>query len=194
MSSCIFKPSYPLETERLWLRPYEESDLEWFTELRQNEEVTQFLPFGRESDDEMPTILADRIAKRELLQAGDRIMCVLVCKATDQPVGDVMLAWETQWDQTGEVGYKLSPSHHGEGYATEAAALMLEFGFTAAGFHRIVGIANSRNAASHAVLRRLGMREEGCMRSASLVRGEWHDETVFAILEEEWRSKGIRKK
>ena len=49
----------------------------------------------------------------------------------------------------------------GRGYATEAGAAALEYGFEEAGLERVVGIAKPENRASVAVLRRLGMRPLG---------------------------------
>ncbi len=60
-----------------------------------------------------------------------------------------------------ELTYALEPSSWGAGYATEAGAAVLEYGFEQAGLERIVGIAGPENAASVAVLRKLGLRSLG---------------------------------
>jgi RimJ/RimL family protein N-acetyltransferase len=60
-----------------------------------------------------------------------------------------------------EITYALEPSSWGAGYATEAGAAALEFGFTDAGLERIVGIAKPENVASLRVLQKLGMRALG---------------------------------
>jgi ribosomal-protein-alanine N-acetyltransferase len=60
-----------------------------------------------------------------------------------------------------ELTYALVPEAWGRGYATEAAAAALGFGFGEAGLERIVGIAKPENGASVAVLRKLGLRGLG---------------------------------
>jgi RimJ/RimL family protein N-acetyltransferase len=60
-----------------------------------------------------------------------------------------------------ELTYALEPSSWGAGYATEAGAAALEYGFERAGLERIVGIAAPENAASVSVLRKLGLRSLG---------------------------------
>ena len=60
-----------------------------------------------------------------------------------------------------ELTYALVPSAWGAGYATEAGAAALEYGFSEAGLERIAGIARPDNAASLAVLRKLGLRPLG---------------------------------
>ena len=50
------------------------------------------------------------------------------------------------------------------------------------------GRLDARNEASAGVLARLGMRREAHLRENEFVKGEWTDEFVFAITEDEWRS------
>ena len=64
---------------------------------------------------------------------------------------------------------------------------MLRIGFDEVGLHRILGGCDPRNGPSAALLPRLGMREEGHLREVEFVKGEWVDEQVFAMLEDEWR-------
>jgi len=65
---------------------------------------------------------------------------------------------------------------------------MLRLGFEQLGLHRIVGRLEARNAASAAVLERLGMRLEAHLRENEWVKGEWQSELVYAMLETEWAS------
>jgi RimJ/RimL family protein N-acetyltransferase len=39
-------------------------------------------------------------------------------------------------------------------------------------------------------MERLGMRQEAHFRESEIFKGEWGDELVFAMLEEEWRDRG----
>lgn len=63
-----------------------------------------------------------------------------------------------------ELTYALVPSAWGAGYATEAGAAVLEFGFARAGLERVTGIAKPENEGSLAVLRKLGLRPLGVAR------------------------------
>ena len=60
-----------------------------------------------------------------------------------------------------EITFALEPSSWGRGYATEAGAAAVRYGFEEAGLDRIVGIAREANAASVTVLHKLGMRSLG---------------------------------
>lgn len=79
-----------------------------------------------------------------------------------------------------------SSDHDGRGYATEGAREMLRLGFERSGLHRIVGRLDGRNVASARVLEKLGMRREARRLRNELVEGEWTDELVHALLEDEW--------
>lgn len=60
-----------------------------------------------------------------------------------------------------ELTYALVPSAWGRGFATEASAAALQFGFREAGLERVVAIAKRENGASLTILRKLGLRELG---------------------------------
>ncbi|MFI5050524.1 MAG: GNAT family N-acetyltransferase [Gaiellales bacterium] len=54
--------------------------------------------------------------------------------------------------------WMLDPAHRGNGYATEAAAALIAYGFGEMRLQRIVATTEHANTASQAVMRRLGMR------------------------------------
>jgi len=56
-----------------------------------------------------------------------------------------------------EVGWRLHPDHWGRGYATEAAAASLAYGFSDAGLEQIVAFTTTLNTRSQAVMERIGM-------------------------------------
>jgi RimJ/RimL family protein N-acetyltransferase len=56
-----------------------------------------------------------------------------------------------------EVGWRIHPEHWGHGYATEAAAASLHFGFAEAHLEEIVAFTTTLNTRSQAVMERIGM-------------------------------------
>jgi RimJ/RimL family protein N-acetyltransferase len=40
-------------------------------------------------------------------------------------------------------------------------------------------------------MERLGMREEAHLRENEIVKGEWTDELVYAMLEDEWKAREV---
>ncbi|MBW4630724.1 MAG: GNAT family N-acetyltransferase [Iphinoe sp. HA4291-MV1] len=86
----------------------------------------------------------------------------------------------------GEIGWSLHPSYCGRGYATEAAQILLTYGFAHRKLHRITSICDTRNTASFRLMERLGMRREGHLRQSQSMKGSWQDEYMYALLHNEW--------
>jgi RimJ/RimL family protein N-acetyltransferase len=188
----MLKPHYPLVTTRLTLRPYTMDDLDFVYDLQSRPEVTRYLYFGPRDRDKAREALQVKRQSAALKDEGDSIMLGVVLNETGALVADVMLRWLNREHQLGEVGYIVHPDHGGKGYATEAAEAMLRLGFEEVGLHRIVGRLDARNSASARVLERLGMRREAHLRENEFVKGEWTDELVYAMLQDEWRSRAGR--
>lgn len=104
-------------------------------------------------------------------------------------VGDVGLCWRSDVHAHAEIGYVIHPDSQGHGYATEAAAAVVDLAFTGLGAHRVTGQIDARNLASAAVLERLGLRWEGHLVENEFVKGEWADEVIYAVLDRQWSDR-----
>ena len=91
-----------------------------------------------------------------------------------------------------ELGYWLGVPYWNRGYATEAAAALVEFGFARLGLHRIQAHYLTRNPASGRVMQKLGMRSEGVSRHAVRKNDRFEDLEVYAILADEWPGGVVR--
>jgi RimJ/RimL family protein N-acetyltransferase len=60
-----------------------------------------------------------------------------------------------------EVGYRLLPDAWGQGFATEGATALVQFGFDELGLDRIIGITHPGNKASQRVLMKAGLADCG---------------------------------
>jgi RimJ/RimL family protein N-acetyltransferase len=182
----VSAPEWPLETERLVLRPYEWGDLEAYHAIRSQPEVMRYLygdPLTREVAREKLDLL---IRSASLAAEDDWLAAAIVLRDSGDYVGDVAFHWVSVEHRTGEVGFVIDPAHQGLGYATEAARAMVDWGFGTFGLHRIIGRTEARNEASARVLERLGMRCEAHLIENEWVKGEWQSELVYAILDREW--------
>jgi hypothetical protein len=121
--------------------------------------------------------------------AARQLRLAAVIPDSGEVIGDFSL-WSGDADQAqGEIGFVVHPDHHGRGLASEAAGMLLKIGFEDAGLHRIVGQCDARNLASASLMRRLGMRQEAHFRENELIKGEWTDGLVFAMLADEWAAR-----
>lgn len=90
--------------------------------------------------------------------------------------------------QTGSLGYWIGAPFARQGFMTEALAGLLEFAFEELGLHRVEAACLPNNAASRAVLLKIGFREEGFAREYLRINGTWQDHALFAILRNDPRS------
>lgn len=88
-----------------------------------------------------------------------------------------------------EIGYALASAHWGKGYAGEALNAALDYGFHALGLNRVEADIDPRNAASGAVLERLGFRKEGYMPERWFVHGEMADTINYGLLRSYWDAR-----
>lgn len=83
------------------------------------------------------------------------------------------------------IGYWVAKAVNGGGVATAALALGLDHGLGPVMLHRIEATVRPENAASRAVLAKVGFREEGLLKRYLEVDGAWRDHLLVAITAEE---------
>ncbi len=181
------RPDYPLRTARLMLRPYVIGDLDALHDIQSRPEVTRYLLYDVRDRDQVRKVLQERIQADGLER--DAVDLAVVLPETGALIGDVVLFLRSRVHRQGEIGYLFHPDYGGRGYATEAARALLGLAFGHYGLHRVVGRIDARNTASARVLERLGMRREAHFVQNEIVKGEWSDEVVYAMLEDEWRTR-----
>jgi RimJ/RimL family protein N-acetyltransferase len=146
-----------IETPRLTLRPYAEADRAAFAEINGHPDVGRWLGgvLDREASDALMDRISAHIAEHGFgfwaaeRKADSRLVGaigVLVVKEGALPLGPAI-----------EMGWRLHPDVHGQGFATEGAAAALAWGFANLPVDEIVAFTAETNLASQAVMRRIGM-------------------------------------
>lgn len=102
-------------------------------------------------------------------------------------VGDLGAGFGLPGERQVEIGYRILPAFHRQGYGREAVAALIDHLVADHAIHRFVGVAAALNTASCRLLGSLGFRQEGHFRRSFLCHGEWLDDAYFALLAEEWR-------
>lgn len=188
-SPLTYAPRFPIETERLHLRPFTLSDLDPVLAYHALPEVVRYMYWQPRDRSEVLNVLRDRLSMTKLMVESDRLNLAVVLKDSHTLIGEVVLMYRSAEHQQCELGFAFNPAHHGKGYASEAARAMLRIGFDGYAMQRIYGQLDARNTASAHVLTRIGMRREAHFIHNELFKGEWGEELVYAILQREWRSR-----
>jgi RimJ/RimL family protein N-acetyltransferase len=99
------KPDWPLETERLVLRPFAHKDLDALYATYSDGDVVRYLYNDPRTYDEARELLARKTAGTELTAEGDWLGAAVVARDTDSVVGDVAMQWVSEEHKSGEIGF-----------------------------------------------------------------------------------------
>lgn len=148
-----------LETERLFLRPWQESDLEPFAELCADSEVMRYFPAVLSREE------SEALIARAVMKTRDDGFCFQPVeeKTSGRFLGFVGLsrpACDLPFTPCVEVGWRLARTAWGQGYASEAARAWLRFGYETLDLAEIVSFTAVQNVPSQAVMRRIGMHRD----------------------------------
>lgn len=113
--------------------------------------------------------------------AGEAVILAATLRDTGELVGSIEIRLVPA-HRRAELGYWIGRPHWGRGYATEAADALLRWAFDALDLHRVHAGHLARNPASGAVLRKVGMRFEGRLRSHFSRWGVMEDLDIYGIL------------
>jgi ribosomal-protein-alanine N-acetyltransferase len=145
-----------IETSRLILRPWRQSDLPLFAEQNADPVVMRFLS-GVLTREQSDAYVAS--AERHLAEHGFGKWAV-EAPGVAPFIGAVGLSWvkfTAAFTPVVEVAWRLHRQYWGHGYATEAARAAIEDGFTRVGLPEVVALTALDNRASMRVMERLGM-------------------------------------
>jgi RimJ/RimL family protein N-acetyltransferase len=86
-----------------------------------------------------------------------------------------------------ELGYWIGAPYWGHGYATEAARAVVDFGFRELKLQRIFAHHFEGNQASGRILKKIGMKHEGCFRGHIEKWGRLLDLENYGMLRSDWQ-------
>jgi len=164
------------------LRPLEPSDFRAVHAYATDAEVVRFMDWGPNTLDDT-TVFLERMIRSAQGSPRTQFPLALVPSGGEEPVGVVELQIGSAEHRRADLGYVLARAAWGHGYASEAAAAMLRFGFGELGLHKISATCDPDNRGSARVLEKIGMRREGLLKEHFLVRGQWRDRLLWAALQ-----------
>jgi [ribosomal protein S5]-alanine N-acetyltransferase len=192
-------PTYPvrLDGPRVVLRDFEPDDLDASMFIVGDPEVTGFLSFDARTREEQADRLVADIARAQTDPRPDYYLSI-VAKDTGTLIGFARLGLVQNAEcdlrgsgtggRSGEVGAALRKDRWGEGYVTESTAVLLDFAFGALGLRRVQAACGPDNAASRAILPKLGFNYEARLRDHVFTNGAWRDSLLYSILDHEWHA------
>ena len=146
-----------LQTERLVLRTWRESDLEAYAAINADERVMEHFP-GVMTRQESDAAAGRAIEHWKRHGFGRWAVEVVGGEPFIGWVGMIWATFDAPFTPAVEIGWRLAHAHWGKGYATEAAKAALVDGFSRLGLEEVVSFTVPGNWRSRSVMERIGMR------------------------------------
>jgi ribosomal-protein-alanine N-acetyltransferase len=124
---------------------------------------------------------------REAFRRKQFIVFAIVRRKSGRLIGAIGLTLDRR-NENAELGYWIGRRYWNRGYATEAAEIMLMYGFTELGINKVHAHHFVRNPASGRVLERIGMKREGLLRQHVKKGDTFEDIVQYGILREEYQT------
>jgi RimJ/RimL family protein N-acetyltransferase len=181
---------FRLPTQRLVLRAWRAQDRVPFGAMNADPAVMEFFPSTLTRPE------SDALAERFVVEQGERGFCPWVVEERDSGafvgfVGLHAVPTSLAFSPAVEVGWRLTRPFWGRGYASEAAAASLRFGFDEAGLDEIVSMTAVPNARSRRVMERLGMDRDPKedFEHPSVPEGPLRVHVLYRLSVDSWRAR-----
>ena len=184
-NTTTFPPIPRLVGERISLRAYRDDDADALFALYGDPEVTRY--WSHEPWTNRQQVVAHFERMRGERETSEFYPWAIASNADDGLIGTVALYEIDRTHRRGMIGYSLSPSAQGHGYAHEALRLMIGFAWTTLDMQRLEADTDPDNGPSRRLLENLGFLQEGSMRKRWFVHDAWHDTSWYGLLREDCR-------
>ena len=165
------------------LRELRASDAATLFAMLTTEEVSRFISPPPTTVEGFEKFIAWTLRMREL---GTYACFAVTLKGSDIAIGIFQLRELEPGFATAEWGFAIGSEFWGTGVFIDGAEQMVAFAFETVGVHRLEARAAVKNGRGNGALRKIGAVQEGVLRRSFLRNGEYHDQVLWAILDEDW--------
>jgi RimJ/RimL family protein N-acetyltransferase len=174
-----------LTGEQVRLRELRASDAPSLFSLLTTQEVARFISPPPSTVEGFERFIAWTLRQRT---AGTYACYAVTLKGFDTAIGIFQVRETEPGFGTAEWGFAIGSPFWGTGVFAEAAQLVLGFAFETLGVHRLEARAAVRNGRGTGALLKIGAVPEGVLRKSLLRDGEYLDQVMYAIVEDDWRA------
>ena len=174
-----------LTGEQVRLRELRASDAPSLFSLLTTQEVARFISPPPSTVEGFERFIAWTLRQRT---AGTYACFAVTLKGFDTAIGIFQVRETEPGFGTAEWGFAIGSPFWGTGVFEESAQLVLEFAFDTLDVHRLEARAAVRNGRGTGALLKLGAVPEGVLRKSFLRNGEYLDQVLYAIVEDDWRA------
>jgi [ribosomal protein S5]-alanine N-acetyltransferase len=173
-----------LHTKRLIIRDMQMTDLYSIHRYGSDLEHVKYMTWGPNSLEETQRFLTEAVQKNQATPRKNYDLAITE-KDDGQVIGGIGIYLNDEMNEA-MIGWIIHKDHWNQGYVTEAAFALLDYGFNTLGLRRMVATCDAENIASWRVMEKIGMRKEAHFVKSRIFRKEmgYRDEFHYALLKD----------
>jgi [ribosomal protein S5]-alanine N-acetyltransferase len=181
-----------IETNRLTLRPINQTDKEKVFEYRSDKETNRYQGWIPETIQDVEFFIG-KVAK-QINEPETWFQFVIIEKNSEKIIGDLGVHFFGEENLQAEIGCTLNKHFQSRGYASESVESVIEYLFNDLKKHRIITSIDPENMNSIKLVERIGFRREAHFVESLFINGTWVDDVVYAITKKDWdKRKALTK-
>ncbi|MGG0738141.1 GNAT family N-acetyltransferase [Niallia taxi] len=179
-----------LQTERLLLREIQNEDALDIFEYLSDKDVMKY--YGMEPFQSLEEVREEVEWYKSIRMKQTGIRWGITLKENGKVLGSCgFLNWDKRHFRT-EIGYELHKNYWGQGLASEALKVVVQYGFEHMGLERIQALIEPPNLSSQSLLKKHGFLCEGLLRSYEFTSGKMDDLYMYSLIKKDfngWRAQ-----
>lgn len=181
-----------LQTEKIKLRPMKEADFNDFVKLTGDQLMWKYFTHDL-SDRTVLKAWVEEAVKQTTEKK--RLAFTIVEKEQNRVIGSTSLGNISDRDQRIEIGWTwIGREFQGKGFNDEVKYALLKYCFETLHFDRVELKTDVLNSYARKAMLRVGLKEEGILRSHTLMtHGRRRDTIYYSLLKSEWAEMKNRK-
>lgn len=172
-----------IETERLLVRKFKETDIDDMYEYASDDIVTRYITWDTYKSKEEAVKYVNSIIKR--YDNFELAPWAIEYKENGKMIGSIDIRYDSE-NYAAEIGYVLNKNYWNKGIMTEVLKEVIDFGFKNLNVNRLEMKHDVRNEPSGKVMLKNGFKYEGTLRNQKFQKGEFVDLKYYSMLREEY--------
>jgi ribosomal-protein-alanine N-acetyltransferase len=189
ITTTDWRAGLPVLTNKgVTLRELRMTDAQSLFAMLTTEEVSRFISPPPSTVEGFERFIAWTIRQRQL---GTYACFAVTVAGSDTAIGIFQVREMEPGFQTAEWGFAIGSPYWGTGVFQKGAELVINFAFETVGVHRLEARAAVRNGRGNGALRKIGAVQEAVLRKSFYRHGEYLDQVLWTILDEDWTDKAV---
>lgn len=178
---------FQMETKRLIIRPFTHHDRDAIFQVMNDREMCRYTPDEPwESMEDAGDFIKQALWLYDLEHFTFRHFFAITGRPSGEIIGFCGVGGISYDRTVNEIFYSIGKAYWGRGYATEAAAAVLQYAFGQLGLENVIGVVHPENIASCKVMEKIGMKKTGVLSGLPPEHDYFNGEFLYTLTREEY--------